>query len=170
MILCVWRVSSWTHIHMKSACNSNDMQDCSKHATFWRNYKKCKCSEEWMNDIELYCVVLYTQSALQSWGGGGGGGFSPQPPQVCSIHMQIYFWRNYIIYYKKSYILCSANKNKSIQVWKDINVCNKWFILGKLYHSIFSSYSNRYLRIWYFSENVLVCVCVCVGGGGYLFK
>ncbi len=23
--------------------------------------------------IALYCVLLYTQSALQSWGGGGGG-------------------------------------------------------------------------------------------------
>ncbi len=39
-----------------------------------------------MNDahiyIALYCVLLYTQSALQSC-----GGVSPQPPPVCSIHL-----------------------------------------------------------------------------------
>ncbi len=33
--------------------------------------------------IALYCVLLYTQSALQSW----GGGVSPQPPPMCSIHL-----------------------------------------------------------------------------------
>ncbi len=33
--------------------------------------------------MALYCVLLYTQSALQSC----GGGVSPQPPPVCSIHM-----------------------------------------------------------------------------------
>ncbi len=39
--------------------------------------------------IMLYCVLLYTQSVLQSCGGGGGGGrgISPQPPPVCSIHL-----------------------------------------------------------------------------------
>ncbi len=41
---------------------------------------------EWMNEwgiyIVLYCVWLYTQSALQSC-----GGVSPQPPPVCSIHL-----------------------------------------------------------------------------------
>ncbi len=31
----------------------------------------------------LYCVLLYTESALQSY----GGGVSPQPPPVCSIHL-----------------------------------------------------------------------------------
>ncbi len=31
----------------------------------------------------FYCVLLYTQSALHSY----GGGFSPQPPPVCSIHL-----------------------------------------------------------------------------------
>ncbi len=35
--------------------------------------------------IALYCVLLYTQSALQSC--GGGGGVSPQPPPVCNIHL-----------------------------------------------------------------------------------
>ncbi len=35
--------------------------------------------------IAFYCVLLYTQSALQSC--GGGGGVSPQPPPVCSIHL-----------------------------------------------------------------------------------
>ncbi len=42
--------------------------------------------------IALYCVLLYTQSTLQScvcvcvcvW---GGGGVFPQPPPVCSIHL-----------------------------------------------------------------------------------
>ncbi len=42
---------------------------------------------EWMNEwciyIALYCVLLYTQSALQSC----EGGVSPQPPLVCSIHL-----------------------------------------------------------------------------------
>ncbi len=32
--------------------------------------------------IVLYCVLLYTQSALQSC-----GRVSPQPPPVCSIHL-----------------------------------------------------------------------------------
>ncbi len=38
----------------------------------------------WMNDvfIALYCASLYTQSALQSY---GGGGVSPQPPSVVVI-------------------------------------------------------------------------------------
>ncbi len=40
---------------------------------------------EWMI-YRFYCVLQYTQSALQSCGGGGGGGVSPQPP-VCSIHL-----------------------------------------------------------------------------------
>ncbi len=35
--------------------------------------------------IALYCVLLYTQSTLQSC--GWGGGLSPQPPPVCSIHL-----------------------------------------------------------------------------------
>ncbi len=42
--------------------------------------------DEWMNEwsiyIALYCVLLYTQSALQSY-----EGVSPQPPPVCSIHL-----------------------------------------------------------------------------------
>ncbi len=45
---------------------------------------------EWMNEwmnvciyVELYCVLLYTQSALQSC----AGGVSPQPPPVCSFHL-----------------------------------------------------------------------------------
>ncbi len=37
---------------------------------------------EWGISIALYCVLLYTQSALQSC----VGGVSPQPPPVCSIH------------------------------------------------------------------------------------
>ncbi len=36
---------------------------------------------EWCFYIVLYCLLLYTQSALQSC----GGGVSPQPPPVCSI-------------------------------------------------------------------------------------
>ncbi len=43
---------------------------------------------EWMNEwgiyIALYCVLLYTQSALQSY-----EGVSLQPPPVCSIHFDI---------------------------------------------------------------------------------
>ncbi len=41
---------------------------------------------EWYIYIALYYVLLYTQSTLQSCGGGGGG-VSPQPPPVCSIHL-----------------------------------------------------------------------------------
>ncbi len=37
---------------------------------------------EWCIYIALYCVVLYTQSTLQSC-----GRVSPQPPPVCSIHL-----------------------------------------------------------------------------------
>ncbi len=44
--LCDLRVSSWKYITMKSAYYSNDMQDCRKHATFWRNNEKCKFSVE----------------------------------------------------------------------------------------------------------------------------
>ncbi len=40
-----------------------------------------------MHLYSAFCVLLYTQSALQSCGGGGGGGLSPQPPPVCSIHL-----------------------------------------------------------------------------------
>ncbi len=36
--------------------------------------------------LHFYCVLLYTKSALQPCGGGGGG-LSPQPPPVCSIHL-----------------------------------------------------------------------------------
>ncbi len=38
---------------------------------------------EWCIYIALYCVLLYTQSALQTWGGVGGG-FSSQPPNTFS--------------------------------------------------------------------------------------
>ncbi len=48
--------------------------------------EKKEIDNEWMNEwciyIALYCVLLYTQSALQSC-----GGVSPQPPPVCSIHL-----------------------------------------------------------------------------------
>ncbi len=37
---------------------------------------------EWCIYIALYCVLLYTQSALQSY-----EGVSLQPPPVCSIHL-----------------------------------------------------------------------------------
>ncbi len=40
---------------------------------------------EWMKELciylALYCVLLYTQSAIMV------GGVSPQPPPVCSIHL-----------------------------------------------------------------------------------
>ncbi len=44
---------------------------------------------EWCIYIALYCVFLYTQSALQScvFVCVGGWGLSPQPPPVCSIHL-----------------------------------------------------------------------------------
>ncbi len=46
-------------------------------------WKKCIYElNEWSIYIALYCVLLYTQSALQSC-----GGVSPQPPPVCSIHL-----------------------------------------------------------------------------------
>ncbi len=35
-----------------------------------------------MHLYSAFCVLLYTQSALQSC-----GGVSPQPPPVCSIHL-----------------------------------------------------------------------------------
>ncbi len=37
---------------------------------------------EWCIYIALYCVLLYTKGALQSCGGD-----SPEPPPVCSIHL-----------------------------------------------------------------------------------
>ncbi len=37
---------------------------------------------EWCIYIALYCVLLYMQSALQTF-----GGVSPQPPPVCSIYL-----------------------------------------------------------------------------------
>ncbi len=42
----------------------------------------------WMNDafIELYCVLLYTQSALQLCGGGGGGLSSTSTSQCIRVH------------------------------------------------------------------------------------
>ncbi len=43
---------------------------------------KMKWMNEWCIYIALFCVLLYTQSALQSC-----GGLSPQPPPVCSIHL-----------------------------------------------------------------------------------
>ncbi len=39
---------------------------------------------EWCTYMALYCVLLYTQSAFTIM---GGGGVSPQPPPVCSIHL-----------------------------------------------------------------------------------
>ncbi len=64
---------------------------------------------EWMNEwciyIALYCVLLYTQSALQSCGGGGGG-VSPQPPPVCSIHLDdILLLKFYLKFYFYSNLL-----------------------------------------------------------------
>ncbi len=45
-------------------------------------YWSCSWMNEWHIYIALYCVLLYTQSALQSC-----SGVSPQPPSVCSIHL-----------------------------------------------------------------------------------
>ncbi len=47
------------------------------------HYFVLKISKKLIFYIALYCVLLYTQITLQS----GGGGVSPQPPPVCSIHM-----------------------------------------------------------------------------------
>ncbi len=50
------------------------------------SFSPTKRWHEWMNEaftyIALYCVLLYTQSALQSY-----EGVSLQPPPVCSIHL-----------------------------------------------------------------------------------
>ncbi len=47
---------------------------------FWAD----ELMNEWMMHLySAFCVLLYTQSALQSC----GGGVSPQPPPVCSIHL-----------------------------------------------------------------------------------
>ncbi len=64
-------------------------QEDSRHQIFSRTQKsELKMFNIWwiMNEwgiyIALYCVLLYTQSALQSY-----EGVSPQPPPVCSIHL-----------------------------------------------------------------------------------
>ncbi len=53
------------------------------------DFRKNEWTNEWCIYIALYCVLLYTQSSLQSCVcvGGGGGGVSLQPPPVCSIHL-----------------------------------------------------------------------------------
>ncbi len=59
----------------------------------WRNWAFITCSLinhlQWMNEwciyITFYCVLLYTQSALQSC--VCVYTVSPQPPPVCSIHL-----------------------------------------------------------------------------------
>ncbi len=55
-----------------------DRQDLSSPAT---NEVLQWGMNEWCMYIALYCVLLYSQSALQS------SGVSPQPPPVCSIHL-----------------------------------------------------------------------------------
>ncbi len=80
---------------------------------------------EWMNEwsiyIALYCVLLYTQSALQSC-----GGVSPQPPPVCSIHLDdyiylyIYFcWKLHHLHanYKKEYFVSDVMRIQ-ISTWR----------------------------------------------------
>ncbi len=42
----------------------------------WKNEWMNEWKNEWCIYIALYCVLLYTQSTLQSCGGGGGGGLS----------------------------------------------------------------------------------------------
>ncbi len=49
----------------------------------WMNGWMNEWMDEWCIYKALYCVLLYTQSALQSC----GGGVSPQPAPVCSIHL-----------------------------------------------------------------------------------
>ncbi len=55
------------------------------------NWEKTKCHQKFFFNIlnerkmhlySAFCVLLHTQSALQSC-----GGVSPQPPPVCSIHL-----------------------------------------------------------------------------------
>ncbi len=66
------------------------------HSALWlaEHHKHVSEMNEWMKEwtnklcifTVLYWILLCTQSALQSCGGGGGG-LSPQPPPVCSIHL-----------------------------------------------------------------------------------
>ncbi len=49
------------------------------------NQQWCKKYSKILLYIVGFCVLLYTQSALQSC--VCGGGVSPQPPPVCSIHL-----------------------------------------------------------------------------------
>ncbi len=63
---------------------------CSRDLGHFYEFLRCFCRTQggyiYQGYIALYCVLLYTQSALQSCGGGGGG-VSPQPPPVCNIHL-----------------------------------------------------------------------------------
>ncbi len=61
-------------IHVRGLCLGKLVLDKTTIMNEWMN--------EWSIYIALYCV-LYTQSALQSC----VGGVSPQPPPVCSIHL-----------------------------------------------------------------------------------
>ncbi len=84
---------------------------------------------EWMNEWCIYialCVFLYTQRALKSC-----GGVSPQPPPVCSIHLDaldvcIYTYiHTYIHTYSALHKYCKckdtiallAVESRHLQIW-----------------------------------------------------
>ncbi len=55
----------------------------NKHWLMWFESLLVLILNEWMMHLySAFCVLLYTQSALQSC-----RGVSPQPPPVCSIHL-----------------------------------------------------------------------------------
>jgi len=72
--------------------NSNMLILCLRNIYYHQLWKQLCCLivlyffSLWMNEWWIFyvalCVLLYTQSTLQSC-----GGVSPQPPPVCSIHL-----------------------------------------------------------------------------------
>ncbi len=72
-------ISMLRHKHFELLCHLNTKRDIKNQCMNLNNeWMINEWMNEWINEwciyIALYCVFLYTQSALQScWGGGGGG-------------------------------------------------------------------------------------------------
>ncbi len=116
--------------------------------------------------ISLYCVLLCTQSTLQSWGGGGGGCsihslilWNPEG-DICQSVLAVLFhqWTEFV------YDLCIIfhifrSYESAARSFTFTNVCLSDFLGGKWTTCLWSSFSE--MNIW-MNDALIQCV-LCIG-------
>ncbi len=127
----------------------------------------CLWMNEWMNDaffIALYCVLLYTQSALQSCGGGGLSSTttSVQHPLGWSFffYLNSSHKKHYSVIYALKLFQVSSVKHKRHFEKCRCNV-TKQLMVAIDFHNIFSILWKSMATVYYLVTSFLQNICFC---------